>query len=160
MAVQMKTTGMEEISELLEKMDQAAPGVAARALYEGADVMAEEINRGAKGIVTMNEWYAVDGWTRLPDPEEKEAVVNVGAGIAKFDKNGKEIDTSVGYSGAGYAMVHGQWKPIPLIANSINSGTSFMKKQPFFRKAVNSGSKKAMQVMKESVEADFNAMTK
>ena len=26
-------------------------------------------------------------------------------------------------------------KPVPLIANAINSGTSFMKKQPFLRKA-------------------------
>ena len=31
--------------------------------------------------------------------------------------------------------LNGKTVPVPMIANAINSGTSFMKKQPFFRKA-------------------------
>jgi HK97 gp10 family phage protein len=160
MAVEMKTTGMEEISEMLQQMEKAAPGVANRALYVGAGIMAEEINREAAGIEASHDWYAVNGYMRLPTEEEKAAVLSVGVGVAKFEKNGTESNTSVGYSNAGYATVRGKKKAIPLIANAINSGTSFMNKQPFFRKAVNSGSKKAIQAMKEAVEADFNAMTK
>lgn len=34
-------------------------------------------------------------------------------------------------------------KPVPVIANAINSGTSFMEKQPFFRKAVSKAKGKA-----------------
>lgn len=160
MAVEMKTTGMEDISSLLEKMEAAAPGVAARALYEGAGIMVEEINRGANNIKTAPFRYASGDNTRLPSPEEKDAILSVGAGIAKFDRNGTEVGTSVGYGNAGYAEIDGKNKPIPLIANAINSGTSFMNKQPFFRQAANSGSRKAMQAMKDAVEKDFNAMTK
>ena len=51
-------------------------------------------------------------------------------------------------------------KPIGVIANAINSGTSFMKKQPFIRKAANSGSPKAMAAMKAKIEKAFEDMNK
>jgi hypothetical protein len=46
------------------------------------------------------------------------------------------VDTSVGLQNSGYAELKGKTVPIPLIANAINSGTSFMQKQPFMRKAL------------------------
>jgi hypothetical protein len=155
----MKVDGMVEISELLEKMEQQAPGVASQALYDGAGIMAEEIRKSAESIRTAPFQYAREG-TRLPSPEEKEIVLAAGAGIAKFNKNGTEVDTSVGYSSSGYAELNGKVKPVPLIVNAINSGTSFMQKQPFVRKAKNSGSTKAMTAMKARIEEAFEAMTK
>ena len=159
MAYQMKVDGMVEISELLDKMEKQAPKVASKALYEGAGIMAEEIKQQAQEIKTAPFKYAKDG-QRLPSPEEKEIVIAAGMGIAKFDKNGTEIDTSVGYRNAGYADLNGKKKPIPVIVNAINSGTSFMNKQPFIRKAANSGGKKAIAAMKETIEAEFEAMSK
>ena len=160
MAYQMKVDGMAEISETLSRLEQEAPKVAARALYKGAGIMAEAINRGAEEIRTAPFQYAKDGKTRLPSPEEKEIVLKAAAGIAKFDKNGTEVDTSVGFRNSGYAQLGNKVKPIPQIVNAINSGTSFMAKQPFVRKAANSGGKKAMEAMKEAIEAEFEAMTK
>ena len=37
MAYELKVDGMAEISEMLSKLEEAAPAVAAEALYEGAD---------------------------------------------------------------------------------------------------------------------------
>ena len=158
MAYYMNVGGMEELSETLEKLEERAPAVAAQALYDGAGIMADEIRRGAKSIKTAPFKYARAGQTRLPSPEEKEIVVAAGAGIAKFDKNGTEVDTSVGYRASGYATLKGRVKPIPLIINSINSGTSFMNKQPFVRKAKNKGSPKAIQAMKDKIEESFEAI--
>ena len=160
MPYEMKVDGMAEISEQLEKMAEKAPAVAARALYEGAGIMAGEINRGAAQIKAAPFKYAGAGETRLPSPEEKAIVEQAAAGIAKFDKNGTEVQTSVGFRNAGYAELAGKTVPIPKIVNAINSGTSFMRKQPFVRKAANSGSAKAMQAMKDAIERDFEAMTK
>ena len=81
-------------------------------------------------------------------------------GIAKFKKNGADVNTSVGYGNAGYAMLAGKRKPIPLIANAINSGTSFMKKQPFFRRAVVQGTAKAEEAIVAKIEAEIDALTK
>lgn len=159
MAYQMKVDGMAEISDLLSQMADKAPAVAARALYDGAGIMAKEIEKGTETIKTAPFRYAKEG-TRLPSPEEKEIVRQAAIGIAKFDKNGTEVDTVVGFRQSGYAELNGKQKPIPVIVNAINSGTSFMNKQPFIRKAANSGAPKAMKAMKDRIESDFEAMKK
>lgn len=193
----MKIDGMAEISELLDKMDEEAPGVAAQALYDGAAVMREAIFKEMERIRTEPFKYAKDGEMRLPSPEEKAILQEANVGIAKFDKNGVEVNTSVGFNQSGYANVN--WnhmsskartnykavlmkghksnassllkaigagkgaqnqKPIGVIANSINSGTSFMKKQPFVRKGVKNGSEPAMAAMKAKIEEAFEKITK
>ena len=162
MAYQMKVDGMAEISELLSQMEEKAQGVAAQALYDGAGIMAEAVNKGAATIKTAPFKWASSSRreTRLPSPEEKEIVQTAAAGIAKFNKNGTEVDTSVGFRNAGYAELAGKMVPIPKIVNAINSGTSFMKKQPFVRKAVSSASPKALEAMRKRIEEEFDAIGK
>ena len=162
MAYKFKASGMDEVEKMLGQMAERAPGVAAGALYEGAGIMADEIEKGAASIKTAPFKYAstARGETRLPSPEEKEIVQAADAGIAKFNKNGIDVDTSVGYRNAGYAELAGKTRPIPVIVNSINSGTSFMKKQPFVRKAAATGSTKAVTKMKAYIEDAFDKMNK
>ena len=160
MGYELKVDGMAEISELLSEMEDRAPAVASKALYEGAGIMADEIRKGADSIRTAPfKWASSSGETRLPSPEEKEIVQQAAAGIAKFDKGADSVDTSVGYRNAGYAMLGGKEKPIPQIVNAINSGTSFMQKQPFVRKAAKNGQNKAIQAMKDKIESAFEAIT-
>ena len=170
----------------IAKLEDKAEFIASQALFDGAGVMAAEINKQAKSIRTAPFKYARPGETRMPSPEEKEIITDNGAvGIAKFRRNLGSVDTSVGYNGSGYAPVKWnhmnsmartnykatkfkgndvtasstlKWlrnqggsekygisatigkgdqdmKPVGVVANSINSGTSFMNKQPFMRKA-------------------------
>ena len=42
-------------------------------------------------------------------------------------------------------------KPVPVIANAINSGTSFMEKQPFFRQAVSRNRGKAQKAIEDKL---------
>ena len=142
---------MKEVQQMLETMADKAPKAAAGALYEGAGAMRQEMESQAKRIKTAPFKYAAGGEMRMPSPEEKAIVERGAVGIAKFNKSDDGCDTSVGFSRAGYAMLAGKRVPIPLIANSINSGTSFMQKQPFVRKAKSAGSKKAVDVMKKSI---------
>ena len=197
MAAIVETEGMAEISELLAQLEENAPAVAAKALYKGSSVMAKAIFDEMDRIKTAPFRYAKNGETRLPSPEEKAILKQAGVGIAKFDKNGIEVNTSVGFNQSGYADV--TWKhmsnsartnykahsvkghssnqssflralgqgggaqnqkPIGAVANAINSGTSFMKKQPFVRKAEKSGGNKALQAMKDVIETEIDAMIK
>ena len=162
MGYELKVDGMAEISETLSKLEERAPAVASKALYEGAGIMADEIRKGADSIRTAPfKWASsTKGDTRLPSPEEKEIVQTAAAGIAKFNKNGTEVDTSVGFRNAGYAELKGKIVPIPKIVNAINSGTSFMKKQPFVRKAASSASPKALEAMRKCIEEEFEAIGK
>ncbi len=180
--------GLTEVADMLNQLGESASFVASWSLYEGAKVLADAVTAEAKTIQTEPFHYAaVTGVTyRLPSPEEKEIVTSAGAmGIAKFEKDGNGVETSIGYNGSGYAPVN--WnhmsskvrtnykaqafkglenmttstlkaagvyrrgvqnmKPIGVIANAINSGTSFMKKQPFFRRAVSKSQSAAIQAI-------------
>ena len=152
MQYELNVDGMTELSEMLSQLEEAAPGVAAMGLYDGAGAMADEISRAADSIKTAPFRYARGGHRRLPSPEEKE--------IAKFDKNGTEVNTSVGFRNAGYAKLKGKTKPIPQIVNAIISGTSFMSKQPFIRQASAKGRGKAMAAIKATIEEAFDKITK
>ena len=159
MAYRMNVDGMSEISEMLTKMEKQAPAIAAQALYDGAGIMADEVKKGAEAIKTAPFQFTRQG-RRLPSPEDKEIVMQAAAGIAKFSKGADSVDTSVGYRNAGYAMLGDRQKPVPQIVNAINSGTSFMQKQPFIRKAATQGAPKAIQAMKAKIEEAFEAITK
>lgn len=158
MPIEMKVDGMAELSNVLDAAGEKAPAVAAMGLYDGAGVMADEISKSAASIKTEPfKWASrTRGETRYPSPEEKDIVMQASAGIAKFNKNGTEVDTSVGFRNAGYAQLKGKTVPVPVIVNAINSGTSFMKKQPFFRKAANAAAPKAMAKMKETIETEWS----
>jgi len=160
MPYEMKVDGMAEISETLSRMEERAAAVASKALYEGAGVMRREVAKQIASIKTAPFQYAGPGQTRLPSPEEKAAVERAGAGVAKFDKNGTEVNTSVGFANSGYTKLAGKTVPVPKIVNAINSGTSFMQKQPFVRKASKGGANGAMTAMKNVIETEFEAMNK
>ena len=148
----LKVEGMEQITGMLKQAGEAAEGIAAQALYKGAGIVADEISREARGVTTKPFRYA-NGWQREPSPEEKAAIVAAGAaGIAKFQKTGNEVNTSVGYSRSGYATIAGKLKPIPKIVNAINHGTSFMKRQPFIRAARDKSQNKATEAISAEVE--------
>lgn len=134
MAMTMQVEGIEELSRKLTALGDRAEEVAARALYDGAGVMANAYAQAVNSIQAQPFRYAFNGRQRYPSFEEKAALQGK-TGIAKFDKNGAEVNTAVGISGAGYANIAGKQKAVRLIANAINSGTSFMVKQPIFRRA-------------------------
>ena len=135
MAFTMNTSGMDELTKRLGKLGVKAQEIASLSLYEGAGVMADAVSQAVHGIVTEPFRYGTSANRRKPSPEEKAILENARKGVAKFRKSVDRVDTSVGMQNSGYADLKGKTVPVPLIANAINSGTSFMQKQPFIRKA-------------------------
>ena len=153
MPFSIQVKGLDELLKQLEKAEGNAEHVAAEALYEGAGVMADAVSRAVNSIATEPFKYAKGGKKRKASPEEKAIIENAKTGVAKFRKNGISVQTSVGMQNAGYAELAGKTKPIPLIANSINSGTSFMQKQPFLRKAFSQNKSKAQNAIENGIKA-------
>ena len=147
----VSTEGIDDLLKKLGKAGNGAQGVAASGLYEGAGIMADAVSQSIRGIDTEKFRYA-NGWQRRASPEEKALLENAPKGVAKFRKNGLEVNTSVGLDKAGYGTLNGKTVPIPQIANAINSGTSFRVKQPFFRKAVSQTKSKAIAVIDNAIE--------
>lgn len=188
MKFKTSTQGMDELEQKLRSLGNAAKSVAAKALYEGAGVMADSVSQSVRGIATSPFKYAANGEKRKPSPEEKAILETSPKGVSRFKKDATSVQTSVGFNLAGYVST--PWgharknvrtnykvsaegkvrhatltkgdnvKPIPVIANAINSGTSFMTKQPFFRKATSTAKNKALQTIEESVERQIDELAK
>ena len=156
MAREMKTEGIEEISRALEKLGAQAGAVASHALYVGAGIVADAVQSAVDGLETEPFRFADEAHPRKCSPQEKAALVRHAAGIARFEKSGAEVSTSVGLKDSGYANIAGKQAALPLIARSINSGTTFRQKQPFFRHAVNKAKGKASAAIAAEVEKAVN----
>jgi len=160
MAYTAKVEGLVDLSRHLRELGEAAIPIAAASLYEGAGVMADAVSQGVHGISTEPFRYAADGHQRKPSPEEKALLEAAPKGVAKFKKTSTSVDTSIGLSRAGYGQLGSKTKPIPQIANAINSGTSFMKRQPFFRKAIRQNESKAKTTVENGMIKRIDEMTK
>lgn len=106
MAYRIKTEGIEELIKQLGQLGDGAEMIAARALYEGAAVVADAVSRSVQGITTEPFKYAKNGNKRKPSPEEKAAIQGAPHGVAKFRKKLGAVDTSVGWNSAGYVDVN------------------------------------------------------
>ena len=186
----LEWSGADELLRKMDKLPDKAAKIAAEALYEGADVMADAVSRAVQGIATEEFHYAKSGETRMPSPEEKAIVMNQRRGISKFKNNGMVISTKVGVRSDGYSKItwnnakSGTWtkykiglggkatgsqsqegkssglsaKPVAVIINSIEHGTSFMKKQPFMRKAIQQTKGAAMAAIDAGIKKRENEL--
>ena len=150
--------GADELLRKMDKLPEKAAKVAAEALYEGAGVMADALSQSVNSIATEEFRYAAGGRKRKPSPEEKAILESAKHGVAKFRNDGTLIQTSIGYQNAGYAKLGNKTKPIPLIANAINHGTSFMQKQPFIRKAFSQNQAKAIATIEAGIKKRENEL--
>lgn len=138
-----------------------AQSIASLALYDGAGVIADGIRESINtNIATEPFRYATINNKRLPSPQELAALQKLSVGIARFRKNGAFVSTSIGFTTSGYVDVAGKSKAVALIANSIESGTSFMVKQPFFRKAVNKTKLQAVAAVNAKAQKIINDICK
>lgn len=158
MPFNLEVSGMDELVRKMEQLGTDAAHIAAQGLYEGAGVVADKVSSAVQGIRTEKFKYATGGKKRKPSPEEKAAIASAKHGIAKFRNTGTSVQTSVGLQNAGYAQLGGKTKPIPQIANAINSGTSFMEKQPFMRKAFSQSKSQAEAAIESGITKRIDEM--
>ena len=139
------------VTKTLNNLTNGIDDVAKSALYVGAGMTADVLNAAIDNIKTApfqhnkkrfnHNGYVVfpdksSNRLRLPTPEELNAIKNSsGFGIANFRKKDGYFQTKVHIS--GYTEVAGRRVATKELARSINSGTSFMRKQPVFRNARN-----------------------
>ena len=153
MAYKVSTSGMDKLTDMLKAAGDAAHDIAAESLYEGAGVVADAVTAAVGSIVTEPFHYAAGGQKRFPSPEEKALLENAEKGVAHFRDDGGSVKTSVGLNAAGYGEVAGRTKSVGLIANAINSGTSFRIKQPFYRRAMSQSKGAALSKIEDGIKS-------
>lgn len=153
--------GIDEYRRKLEQIGRSSENIAKMAVYEGAAVVADEIRANIDSLPTQ------DTWGTKADPaggirkEQKEGLQN-GFGISTMEEDGGNINVRAGFHGYNSFRTrkHPKGQPNVMIARSVESGTSFLRKSPFVRRAVRMSKPKAEAKMKEIFEKEIEKIMK
>lgn len=142
--------GLEEYLEKLGNLQDISPGLAGRAIYEGAKIVADQIRANIQALPVQTG--PVKG-RRDPYQDEVDGLL-AGLGIAKKRVEGGYINVKIGMDGYNSRVTEKYPKghPNAMIARSINIGTTFVNRHPFINQAVRSTKAAAEEKMKEVIE--------
>lgn len=140
----MEIRALDEYIEALSRLEKdKVQEIISASIYEGAGMVADEIKKEMKNLpVASNMHYGVT-------KDEKEDMID-GFGISPMQKLNDDHNVKIGFSGYSQRRSSKKYSkgiPIPLIARSIISGTSFRVKNDFVRRAVNRIRKKSIEKM-------------
>ena len=148
----MTIKGLDEYAKMLDRMGRQAPEISKKAVYAGADMVANQIRKNLEQNIrdpsyvgkNKNKEYAVKQRRSTGELEQ-----SLGIAPITTDKNGN-TNTKVGFS--GYDNNH---TPNVLKARAMESGTSTLRKRPFVRPAVNAVKKPAQQEMGAVIDKEI-----
>ena len=131
---------------MLDAMAEAGTEIVTAALYDGAGVIADAIAQSARALPTdTNARHPFSAPLAAITPDDLADLVG-GIGIAAFDDTDDGRGTAVSIQGYTRRTEAGfpNGVPLPMIARSLESGSSVRVKNPFIRRAV-SGAKQACE---------------
>lgn len=118
-------------------------------IYNGANIVADEIKKEIKKLPVDSSPFK--GITK----NEKKDLIK-GFGIAPLQIKDGNHDVKIGFDGYGHqTKKYPQGIPIPMLARSIISGTSFRNANDFVRRATNRVRKKAVEIMDETINEEI-----
>lgn len=144
--------GVDEYIASLDKLKFGVPKIAGRAIYQGADVVADKIRANIEALPTEERKGAGRG-RRNPTPEEKQGLLD-GLGIARKRTENGNINVKIGMDGynADVTDKYPKGHPNAMVARSIESGTSFTIRHPFISSAVRLSKAAAEEAMRAEVD--------
>lgn len=140
----MTFEGLDEYILKLEKLTDNTEEAMKKALYKGAGIVADSV-KAAISSVPVDDEYVPKGELREGIRSEEKAILPGGFGIARFRNEGSSITTSIGFKGKAAR-----------IAAKVENGTSYMKKFPFIRRAVNRSKASAEAAMAKVFDEEIN----
>ena len=144
--------GLTEYLEQLGNLSERADGLAGRAIFEGAKIVADQIHANIASLPVQNG-PVKNGVRRDPTQVEIDGML-AGLGIAKKQVDGGFINVKIGMDGynAHVTDKYPKGHANAMVARTINAGSTWMNRHPFINSAVNATKKKAEEAMKEVIE--------
>lgn len=126
-----KFEGIDEYLAQLERLKVSTGSAIGRAIYEGAGIVAREVASEIQKLPVNNQ-YGSKGITSV----QKAGLIE-GFGISHAQTDGDYRHVKLGFDGYNGQRTkkYPNGQPNALIARSVNSGTSFRKKDPFVDRA-------------------------
>lgn len=151
--------GMDEYLAKLGNLEFAAPGLVGQAIYEGAKVVADQVRAEIEALPTAESKRVAT--PRDPTQVEKDGLLD-GLGVAKKKNDGGYINVKIGMDGynTDKTKKYPKGKPNAMIARSIESGSTVMKRNAFISRAVNKTKKEAEAAMQKVIEEGIEKIVK
>ena len=158
-----KTTGLDEYIADLERLSTDADETIRKAVRSGANVLADEIKAALYTIPVHpeNEWGTPSDPISGLTAQEKQDVI-AAFGLSPMRDDNGYINRKAGFDGYSNHKTrkHPKGIPIPLLVRIVESGSTFQKKTPIIRPAVNRARQAALNEMQKALEEQINSTMK
>lgn len=153
--------GVDDYIAQLQKLYDKSEDVVGEAVYNGAKTVMKYVSAAVNDIVTDNRHGTEEHKVAGPSTYQKEGLVrSLGITPARYD--GTFFNVKIGFDGYNGVKTKTwpQGQPNSMIARSVQSGTSWMQKQPFMRKAEQAAKSPCEKVMAETVDKAIQKIMK
>ena len=137
--------------------------VAKKAIYAGAEVIADQIKQNLHSLPEdeFRKLKPGEQFKGIPRRQKQDLIDSFGITRMSYDREGM-LHVKIGFGGYGRFKSKKYSKGLPndLLARSVESGSSVRIKTPFFRKAVAAKKEEALRKMSEIVNEEINKITK
>lgn len=153
-----KFEGLDKYIEYLRRLDADSDEMIRKAVYNGAGVVADAARTAINNIQTDD---STGKEMRSGPTSEQKAGLQKGFGISRMQNDNGYINVHLGFAGRNgrKSKKRAQAEANITVARNVESGTPWMTKQPFMRKAVNATKNKCEQVMADTLDEEIKKIT-
>lgn len=153
-------TGIDQYVKSLETLEKATQDMIGKAIYNGADVVADAVRSAIQAVpIESSKAAAAAGIMVSGLSAAQKGGLLKGLGVSRMQSDGGLYNVKVGFD--GYNTVKNknwpQGQPNSMIARSMESGTSFRAKNPVISKATRAVKDKAERIMAETLDREIEA---
>lgn len=147
---------------MLSRLEESTDEMIGKAVYAGAGIVADAIKANIKSLPIVRG-YGTDS-NPLPGgvtAPQKAGLID-GLGIAPMQDDMGYLNVKIGFDGynATKTEKYPQGQPNQLVARGVESGTSWKKKKPFIRPAVNASRNRAEAEMARILDEEIKKVSK
>lgn len=152
----IQNKGLNDYIKAIQRFKKGSDIMIKKGIYNGAGIIADGIKEEIKNIPVDNSHGTPDKPVNGLSKRQKADLID-GMGIAPIQEDNDFINAKIGWDGYGQQKTKKYPKGVPnqVIARSVNSGTSFRKKNPFVSRAISKNKKQAEKAMVETVENEI-----
>jgi hypothetical protein len=153
--------GMAQYLQCLDNLHEASPAIIGKAVFDGAGIVADAVKAETEALPVDNGYAGEGEMLSGPSTYQKNGLLE-SMGVAKMQTDGDYRNVKVGFDGYNGMKTkkYPKGQPNQMIANAVESGSSFRKKNPFINRAVRNSREKAERAMAAKVDEEISKIVK
>lgn len=154
-------TGIDQYISQLEHLDRSTDEQIGKAVYAGADIIADAIKENLKNLPT-DEGYAKES-NKLQGIKKIQKIGLINSfGIARIGNDNGYMNVKTGFDGYNLLKTgkYPQGQPNAMIARTVEAGNSFTQKHPFVSPAIRANKEAAERKMAQVIDTEIMKVMK